>query len=115
MKKQSAIILSLVAALSLNACSGLKKKSNDAPSTATTAPAKAKESKPSTTPGLTVCKKGKEERKLEVVNQASGCELHYTKGSKTEVVATSVKGNEHCTSVSQRMQKKLTAAGYRCQ
>lgn len=119
MKNRFAVILSTLAVISLSACSGMKAKS-EAPSTTPTAATASKTAEPkhatkAMSPIVAVCKNGKDERKLEVINQASGCELHYTKGGNAEVIATSVKGNEHCKKISQRIQEKLTAAGFQCQ
>lgn len=119
MKTRSILILSILAAFSLTSCASMKKSSSNSNSQAAPSAAAAKpeqKAKPAAqAAGMVVCKHGKEERKLEVVSQVAGCELHYTKGGKAEVVATAVKGDDHCSSVSQRIQKKLAASGYQCQ
>ena len=44
-----------------------------------------------------ISKLDSDERKLEVAPQGKGCGLKYTKSGKGKVIATSSRGNSHCT------------------
>ena len=53
-------------------------------------------------------------RKLIVVPKDGGCELHYEKFGKTDVIASSTKGAEHCDEVQGKIKKNLEASGFKC-
>jgi hypothetical protein len=90
-----------------------KAEKSEAPAQAAAEPAKAET--PAITADTVKCTKEKEERTLEIKPKDSGCETIYTKGGEAKSVAQSVKGKSHCQSISARIQKNLTAAGYTCQ
>lgn len=54
-------------------------------------------------------------RKLTVATKEKGCELQYTKGDKTEVVATQKMGSSFCEDKLGKIKAKLEAAGYKCE
>lgn len=128
-----AIIIGLAAGLSFGCAS--KKKSDQAtttPAAAATATAdKAKAdmknatkdakamAKDATTAATAAaekveCKLGGETRLLEIRGKDKGCELAYTKAGQENVVASSMNGNTHCETVSNRIKDKLTEAGFTC-
>ena len=60
------------------------------------------------------CKLEKDERTLILVPKDAGCELHYQKFGRGEVMASSQIGQRHCEEVRNRMQKNLETAGFTC-
>ncbi len=62
-----------------------------------------------------VCTSGSEERKIEVVDKSPGCELNYTKGGQSSMIASSGSTTGHCEGIKDRIKGKLEAAGYSCQ
>jgi hypothetical protein len=61
------------------------------------------------------CSHGGDERTLQIAEKDGGCEVVYTKLGETNPVASASHGKQHCQDVSERIQKKLTDAGFTCQ
>ena len=138
-----AISMTFVAACSTKSKTAEPKKEASAPQTTATAPSaptpeastkkitatkKAKAAKKSvetdtaatanansTSAGTITCKSGADTRTLEVKGVNGGCELVYTKMSEAKSIATANSGNEHCTSVSDKVRNNLTTAGFTCE
>jgi hypothetical protein len=84
-----------------------------APSPAPSVKAKAKADAPGARLELKCELKG-DARMITVVPNGEGCELHYLKAGKSDVVASSAKGTEHCDQVRAKMRQNLESAGFKC-
>lgn len=63
-----------------------------------------------------VCKAGNDTRELSLVkSQAGGCETHYNKFGKNDVVATAKAGTSHCESILTRIKDKLVESQFKCE
>jgi hypothetical protein len=66
--------------------------------------------------GTVTCKSGKDERTLSVAGtEGGGCEVKYTKFGQESTPGNSANGMEYCNQVSEKIQKNLIAAGYKCE
>jgi hypothetical protein len=108
------------ALLALSACSHSATKPEEktaAPAAkaakAAPAPAKVAAKKAASADGR-VCRKGSDERKLEVVNKDSGCVLKYTKAGETKDMASAEHTGGYCEKVLEKMAGHLENAGYTC-
>ena len=61
------------------------------------------------------CVKGSDKRHVKVVSVGAGCATQYTKHGATEDKATAVKGTQWCEDVAKKIEKHLTASGYKCE
>jgi len=61
------------------------------------------------------CGLGKDQRSIEVKAAGKGCELLYTKFTKTKVVAKSAWGMGHCEKTQTKMKNRLEKAGFKCE
>ena len=61
------------------------------------------------------CSHGGDERTLQINDKDGGCEIVYTKMGEASPVASAAHGKQHCQDVSEKIQKKLTDAGFTCQ
>ncbi|MBK8203096.1 MAG: hypothetical protein IPK68_12510 [Bdellovibrionales bacterium] len=63
-----------------------------------------------------VCKAGNDTRELSLVkSQSGGCETHYNKFGKSDVVATAKVGTSHCEGILTRIKDKLVESQFTCQ
>lgn len=68
-----------------------------------------------TSAAKSTCMMKNDKRVIDVRSQGSGCELAYNKFGNEEVVATSVKGTEHCQKIADRIRGNLENAGFKCE
>ena len=61
------------------------------------------------------CKMKNDERFVETRKTDSGCELAYSKFGKEEIVASSMKGTQHCDKILKRIVSNLEDAGFTCE
>jgi hypothetical protein len=61
------------------------------------------------------CANGGDQRILEINEKDGGCEIIYTKSGEAKPVASAAHGKQHCQEVSEKIQAKLTDAGFTCQ
>ncbi len=114
------IIASLVTAFVIIGCSNTQKSTTDTKNTSaqkvSKKDAKSTQSKTEVkaSGSAILCKKGSDERKLEIITANNGCQLAYTKLGETSNVASAASGTEYCDTVSKRIQGKLADAGYTC-
>ncbi|MBI4403469.1 MAG: hypothetical protein HY537_04875 [Deltaproteobacteria bacterium] len=71
--------------------------------------------KPSLQGTKIICKAEKDERIVEIVETAPGCELKYTKFGETQVIASSAVGPAHCNRVRDQIKNNLEDFGYKCE
>lgn len=64
--------------------------------------------------GKVECSVKGDERLIEVREKDAGCEVIYTKGGTEGVVASAVKGKEHCDQTAEKIRNKLEGAGFSC-
>ncbi|MBK7842946.1 MAG: hypothetical protein IPJ71_04520 [Bdellovibrionales bacterium] len=63
-----------------------------------------------------VCKAGNDTRELSLVkSQSGGCETHYNKFGKSDVVATAKVGTSHCEGILTRIKDKLVESQFTCE
>lgn len=111
---QTTIVCALMSLAAFGCASGAKKTDASAPqATATPAPQAAPAPAATSTAGLT-CEKGADKRTIEIAPKGKGCEVRYTKNGKTDSVASSASGNDHCEKTREKMRGKLEASGYAC-
>lgn len=112
---------SLVTLMMLAACA--TKSTNTSAQTATPAASPSPSPSPSPTPSIPgknigyqfSCVREKDERKVEVYALApKGCEVMYTKDGKTDKIASSSVGMEHCKATADKIRKNLETATYKC-
>lgn len=60
------------------------------------------------------CVHGTDSRIVEVKTSGAGCELVYTKNGEAKTVATAKNGTSYCASISEKLAKNLSAAGFSC-
>lgn len=77
--------------------------------------ADASKAPPATTGAKTICRLDKDERVVEKVATASGCELKYTKFGETSVIASSTSGPAHCDRVYDQIKANLEKYNYKCE
>lgn len=110
---QTTIVCGLMSLAAFGCSNGAKKTDATAPqATATPAP-QATPAQTAATAGL-ACDKGADKRMIEVAPKGKGCEVRYTKNGKTDTVASSAIGNDHCEKTREKMRGKLEASGYTC-
>lgn len=115
--QKTPILFPLFLSLGLAACAAPAKK-DEAPKPAAPAAAAAKPAEK--TPGkadpmaLVTCMSASETRTLSIGTKENGCKLHYEKGGKPSVVATSASGTKHCEETRAKIRKKLETAGWKC-
>ena len=62
------------------------------------------------------CTSGADSRTIEIKKgEGTGCEVVYTKASDSKSVASAHSDLSFCKGVSEKVQKNLTGAGYKCQ
>jgi len=111
------LLLTLAVATLFVACSSKQKQGDVKSATPATQSSSKKDAKAATTTDAsakTTCKKGKEERTLEVVAKGNGCEVNYTKAGETTHPASSVHGTDHCNKTVTKIKGNLEKAGYTC-
>ncbi len=63
-----------------------------------------------------ICKAGNDTRELSIVkSQSGGCETHYNKFGKNDVVATAKVGTSHCEGILTRIKDKLVESQFTCE
>lgn len=63
-----------------------------------------------------ICKAGNDTRELSIVkSQSGGCETHYNKFGKNDVVATAKVGTSHCEGILTRIKDKLVESQFACE
>lgn len=60
------------------------------------------------------CSAANDIRKLAITTKNTGCELNYTKGSETKVIASQIIGDKKCQEVMNSVKEKLVAAKFEC-
>lgn len=113
-------LIALAAFTMLLGCSSTQKPSTS--STASPSPTPTPKASPAasapTVPagaGLDMtCKSGSDERGLTIVPKDQGCELHYSKYGKGQIVASSAVTQSHCERVRSQIVKNLEASGFVC-
>lgn len=128
------LIIGVVFAASLAACSSSAKKSTPASApvaaaatkstpaaakksatTSKAAPATAANSAVATTEGSTVtCTSGKVQREITVAAKDGGCAVNYTKDGSTNEIATGAAGSSKCKDTQEKVKANLEKAGYTC-
>jgi PBP1b-binding outer membrane lipoprotein LpoB len=85
-----------------------KVQNNEAPAKAEAAVAPSK--------GKIVCNAGSDSRSVEIkTSEGLACEVIYTKATEGKSIATAKSDTEFCAGVSQKVQKHLEEAGFKCQ
>lgn len=107
-----------VGVLMLAGCSSLQKKTEPAPaaspSTAVAAPAVDTKAVAKASGTEVTCENGADKRVLTVELKNPGCDLHYLKGGKSIVIATSMSKVEFCDEIQERVKKRLEDSQYTC-
>ncbi|OYZ15269.1 MAG: hypothetical protein B7Y39_16370 [Bdellovibrio sp. 28-41-41] len=62
-----------------------------------------------------ICKRDGKKRSLEVESlKPKGCKLWYARYELRNSIASSVKGNDHCEQVREKIRTRLVDAGFEC-
>lgn len=128
LRKTLSLAVHLAFVLILSQCSSRSKVSTDAPASPPSTAAEAaksaaqpstkasdEESHSNTNVDSVTCKSGGDERTIRIEKAGvNGCDLKYKKFDEEKSVASSLIGLGHCERIRDRIQSKLSDAGFQC-